>query len=92
MSRVDCVTLLIVILSTCGCSTAPPSRVTFVVMSQRSSRHETIASATAATLKRSLADAGDAGQRHTVVDLQKELAVKGGWTYFPIAQKFESIS
>ena len=61
------------------------SRVTFIVMSQRSKRHEAIANLTIKNVEKKLMDCGI--DRPKVFDVQKDFSKKGSWTIFPIATK-----
>ena len=61
------------------------SSATFVVMTQRSVRHEIIAEETIDRLKKNLIESGI--DRPKIFDLQKDFSVKGSWTFFPIAPK-----
>ena len=58
------------------------NRVVFVVVSQTSKHHTSIANVTVNTLKKNLIE--DGVQVPKVCDVQKDFPVKGGWTFFPI--------
>jgi hypothetical protein len=56
--------------------------VTFIVMTQRTSHHQLMGDETVNKLKQNLLENGI--ENANVIDLQKNIPVKGGWTYFPL--------
>jgi len=58
------------------------NNVVFVVVTQTSKHHTSIANVTVNTLKKNLIENGVRDPK--VCDTQKDFPVKGGWTFFPI--------
>ena len=58
------------------------SSATFIVMTQRTNHHQLIGDETVKKLKQNLIESGI--ENANVIDLQKDIPIKGGWTFFPI--------